>query len=84
MCEKKVFIEYCDKAPKDFKKNSELVIVIKVIWKLCNPIVESSDGFEQATWGKSPSNWTWPKRRTGNEKQQSLWGKVILMLTFTL
>ena len=31
MCEKKVFIEYCDKAPQDLKKNSELVVVIKVI-----------------------------------------------------
>lgn len=59
-------------------------IKIKLIWKLCNPIVGSSQGFEWGTWGKSPSNWTWPKRRTGNEQQQSSWGKVILMLTSTL
>ena len=67
MCEKKVFIEYCDKAPQDFLKKFWIGCCN---WKLCNPIVESSDGFEQATWGKSPSNWTWPtgKRRTGNEK----------------
>ena len=31
MCEKKVFIEYCDKAPHDLKKNSELAGVINVI-----------------------------------------------------
>ena len=44
-------------------------IKINEIWKLCNLIVENSHGFEQGTWGISPSNWTWPKRRTGNEKQ---------------
>ena len=27
MCEKKVFTEYCDKAPKDCKINSEVVVV---------------------------------------------------------
>ena len=28
MCEKKVFTEYCDKAPKDCKINSEVVVLL--------------------------------------------------------
>ena len=31
MCEKKVFTEYCDKAPKDCKINSEMVVVIVLL-----------------------------------------------------